>query len=72
MSCEAGVADPVGLWEGEAGKVTVPEAFDVAVPVEVRHEVALALRPSVLYGCARALRVGGWLVIVDEAYPPTL
>jgi hypothetical protein len=40
--------------------------------VEVLHEIAPTLRPSVLRGCARALRAGGWLVIVDETYPSTL
>jgi SAM-dependent methyltransferase len=40
--------------------------------VEVLHEIAPAIRPEVIRGCARALRPGGWLVIVDETYPSTL
>lgn len=69
---EAGVADRVEIREGEVGDVTPPGTFDVTVMVEVLHEVAPALRPRVLQGCARALCPGGWLVILDETYPSTL
>jgi hypothetical protein len=40
--------------------------------VEVLHEISPTLRPDVLQSCARSLRTGGWLVIVDETYPATL
>ncbi len=69
---EAEVAERVELWEGEVGKIASPGSFDVAVMVEVLHEVAPALRAKVVQGCARALRPGGWLVILDETYPSTL
>ena len=53
-------------------EVAPPAAFDVAVMVEVLHEISPALRAHVLGGLARALRPGGWLLIVDETYPSTL
>ena len=40
--------------------------------VEVLHEIAPAIRPGVVAAFGRALRSGGWLVIVDETYPTTL
>jgi hypothetical protein len=40
--------------------------------VEVLHEIGPQIRPAVVAACARALRSGGWLVIVDETYPSTL
>ena len=47
-------------------------SFDVAMMIEVLHEIAPALRQAVMNGCAQALRPGGWLVIIDETYPSTL
>jgi hypothetical protein len=38
----------------------------------VLHEIAPPIRQGVLDGCARALRSGGWLPVVDESYPSTL
>jgi 2-polyprenyl-3-methyl-5-hydroxy-6-metoxy-1,4-benzoquinol methylase len=68
----AGIADRITILEGDVGTVVTEGAFDVVIMVEVLHEIAPEIRPSVVRGCARALRVGGWLVIVDETYPSTL
>lgn len=68
----AGLADRVSILEGDVASTVAPESFDVVVMVEVLHEIAPAIRPAVVNGCARALRHGGWLVIVDETYPATL
>lgn len=67
-----GLDDRVRILEGDVA-VAVPKAsFDVVVMVEVLHEIAPQIRPSVVQACARALRPGGWIVIVDETYPATL
>jgi SAM-dependent methyltransferase len=68
----AGLADRVQILEGDVASVAPAAAFDVVVMVEVLHEIAPEIRPRVLQACARALRPGGWLVIVDETYPATL
>ncbi len=68
----AGLDDRVRILEGDVA-IAVPEAsFDVVVMVEVLHEIAPQIRPSVVQACARALRPGGWIVIVDETYSATL
>jgi ubiquinone/menaquinone biosynthesis C-methylase UbiE len=69
---EAGVSRQVEIVEGDVASITPPSSFDVAVMVEVLHEVAPVHRPAVIKGCARILRPGGWLVILDETYPSTL
>lgn len=68
----AGLADRVTLAEGDVTSAVAKESFDVAIMVEVLHEIAPAIRPAVVRGCAGALRPGGWLVIVDETYPSSL
>ncbi|MEZ5649429.1 MAG: class I SAM-dependent methyltransferase [Burkholderiaceae bacterium] len=68
----AGVGDRVTILEGDVAQQAPADAFDVVVMVEVLHEISPALRAHVLGGCARALKPGGWLVIVDETYPSTL
>jgi cyclopropane fatty-acyl-phospholipid synthase-like methyltransferase len=47
-------------------------AFDAVVMIEVLHEIGPGIRPAVVAGAARALRPGGWMVIIDETYPTTL
>lgn len=69
---QAGLTERVQLLEGAVSQAVLPEAYDVVVMVEVLHEISPPLRPGVIQGCARALRAGGWLVIVDETYPATL
>jgi 2-polyprenyl-3-methyl-5-hydroxy-6-metoxy-1,4-benzoquinol methylase len=69
---KAGLTERVQILEGDVSSAVESETYDVVVMVEVLHEISSALRPGVLRGCARALRVGGWLVIVDETYPSTL
>lgn len=44
-------------------------SFDVAVMVEVLHEIGQDIRPAVVKDATRALGSGGWMVIVDETYP---
>ena len=47
-------------------------SFDAVVMVEVLHEIGKDIRPDVVKDSARALKAGGWMVIVDETYPSTL
>jgi SAM-dependent methyltransferase len=68
---QAGLAGRVTLIEGDIATAVPEAAFDVVVMVEVLHEIAPEIRPAVVRGCARALRPGGWLAIVDETYPST-
>lgn len=69
---DAGLQARVQILEGDVGTVVAPGSFDVAVMVEVLHEIDPGIRGEVLRSCARALRTGGWLVIVDETYPSNL
>jgi SAM-dependent methyltransferase len=46
--------------------------FDAVVMIEVLHEIAQGIRPAVVAGAARALKAGGWMVIIDETYPGSL
>lgn len=69
---EAGLEDRVTILAGEVATGVAEESFDVVIMVEVLHEIASTIRPGVVAGCARALRKGGWFVIVDETYPSTL
>jgi SAM-dependent methyltransferase len=69
---KAGLTERVQILEGDVSSIVEPETYDVVVMVEVLHEISPALRPGVLRGCAQALRIGGWLIIVDETYPSTL
>lgn len=69
---EAGVAERVDVLEGDVTQITAPNCFDAVVMVEVLHEIAPSARLGVLSACARALREGGWLVVIDETYPSTL
>lgn len=68
----SGLSNRVTLLAGDVASAVAPASFDVVVMVEVLHEIAPTIRPAVIGGCARALRRGGWLVIVDETYPTTL
>jgi SAM-dependent methyltransferase len=68
----AGFADRVAIVEGDVAVAVPRESFDVAVMVEVLHEIAPRIRPAVMQGIAGALRPGGWLVIVDETYPSSI
>ena len=65
----AGLDQRVSILEGDVGSVVDEGSFDAVLMVEVLHEIAPAIRPQVVAGCARALAPGGWLVIVDETYP---
>ena len=62
----------VQILEGDVGSVVSPESFDVVVMVEVLHEIDPGIRGEVVRSCTRALKTGGWLVIVDETYPSNL
>jgi SAM-dependent methyltransferase len=69
---QAGIADRVTLIEGDVGTAVAEASVDAVVMIEVLHEIAPAIRQQVIDGCHRALRSGGWLLIVDETYPSTL
>jgi ubiquinone/menaquinone biosynthesis C-methylase UbiE len=47
-------------------------SVDAVVMIEVLHEIAPQIRQHVISGCARVLKPGGWLLVVDETYPSTL
>ena len=68
----AGLEGHVDILSGDIATLAKPASFDVVAMIEVLHEIAPALRPGIIAGCARALRSGGWLVIIDETYPTTL
>lgn len=68
----AGLEARVQILEGDVGTVVAPESFDAVVMVEVLHEIEPGIRGDVVKSCARALKTGGWLVIVDETYPSDL
>jgi ubiquinone/menaquinone biosynthesis C-methylase UbiE len=69
---DAGLEDRVSILAGDVASAVAEGSFDVVIMVEVLHEIAPDIRLGVVTGCARALRKGGWLVIVDETYPSTL
>ncbi len=68
----AGLEGRVEAREGNVASVTRAGNFDVAVMVEVLHEISPKFRPAVVKEAGTALRPGGWIVIVDETYPGTL
>lgn len=67
----AGLEGRAQAREGTVAQATEAGSFDAVVMVEVLHEIAPAIRPGVVAESARALRSGGWMVIVDETYPAT-
>jgi len=69
---DADLDDRVTLLEGDIVEVVNEAEFDAVVMVEVVHEISPDIRPSVVKGCARALRQGGHFVTLDETYPSTL
>ena len=66
------VADRASAKLGTIEKIVGAGSVDAVVMIEVLHEIAQSIRPAVVEQCARALKPGGWLVIVDETYPSTL
>ncbi len=68
----AGLAGRVSVLEGDIGSQVDAESVDAVVMIEVLHEIGKAFRQQVIDGCFRALRAGGWLLIVDETYPGSL
>lgn len=69
---QAGLSERVTLVSGDVGEAVEAGVADAVVMIEVLHEIASQIRGRVISGCARALKSGGWLVIVDETYPSTL
>lgn len=69
---DAKLADRVSARIGAVQDVVEPGSVDAVVMIEVLHEIAQPLRPTVVQQCARALKPGGVLLIVDETYPSTL
>ncbi len=68
----AGIDDRVTLISGDLATEVPAQSVDTVVMIEVLHEIGQAIRQSVINACHRALRPGGWLLIVDETYPETL
>lgn len=66
---EAGLSERVRIVEGDLASAVTAQTVDVVLMVEVLHEIDAPIRPALLTACARALKPGGWLVIVDETYP---
>jgi 2-polyprenyl-3-methyl-5-hydroxy-6-metoxy-1,4-benzoquinol methylase len=69
---EAGLGARVEVRQGTPEAVLEPASVDACVMIEVLHEIAPALRPTLVRTAAAMLRPGGWMVIVDETYPSTL
>lgn len=69
---KAGVAGRVSLIEADIAEAVDADSIDAVVMIEVLHEIDPRFRQSVVDGCHRALRPGGWLLIIDETYPSTL
>ncbi len=69
---KAGIADRAQARQGTVGQAVTPASVDAVAMVEVLHEIAPHIRPSVIQESAAALKPGGWMVIVDETYPSTL
>jgi 2-polyprenyl-3-methyl-5-hydroxy-6-metoxy-1,4-benzoquinol methylase len=69
---DTGFDSRVHARHGTVAEATEPGTFDVAVMVEVLHEIAPHIRPQVVKEGAAALKAGGWMLIVDETYPSTL
>ena len=69
---DAGLSQRVRVIEGDVAGVGAPASFDAAVMIEVLHEIAPARRQPIVDACARLLKPGGWLLIVDETYPSSL
>ena len=69
---KAGLESRVEVHQGDIAAIAERESFDAAVMIEVLHEIAPALRAPIIGACAKVLRPGGWLVIIDETYPTTL
>ncbi len=69
---KAGVSDRVSLIEADIADAVDAETVDAVVMIEVLHEIDPKFRQSVIDGCYKALRSGGWLLIIDETYPSTL
>jgi SAM-dependent methyltransferase len=69
---EAAVSDRVEIIEGDIGAIAQANFVDLALMVEVLHEITPARRPGVIQECARVLRPGGWLILLDETYPSTI
>jgi SAM-dependent methyltransferase len=72
MIRKAALAGRVEVVAGDVASSVPAESFDAVVMIEVLHEIAPDIRQGVIDGCARALRAGGWLVVIDETYPSTL
>jgi SAM-dependent methyltransferase len=69
---KAGVAERAQARKGNVGSAVTPSSVDAVMMVEVLHEIAPGIRPSVISECVAALKPGGWMLIVDETYPSTL
>jgi SAM-dependent methyltransferase len=67
---QAGLAGRISVHKEKVDDAAV--AFDAVVMIEVLHEIAPEMRPAVVAAAARTLKVGGWMVIIDETYPGTL
>lgn len=65
---DANLGDRVEARHGALADLSAG-SFDAAVMVEVLHEIGQEIRPAVVKDTARALKAGGWMVIVDETYP---
>jgi SAM-dependent methyltransferase len=69
---KAEIAKRAQVRQGTVGGAVAISSVDAVVMVEVLHEIAPKIRPSVMNECAAVLKPGGWMLIVDETYPSTL
>lgn len=68
---DAGLGERAEAKQGTLADVPA-QSVDAAVMVEVLHEIGQDIRPAVVKDAARALKPGGWMLIVDETYPSNL
>ncbi len=69
---KAGIADRVQLVSGRVEDAAQDLSVAAVVMIEVLHEIAPDIRPSVINACYRVLQESGWLLMIDETYPSTL
>ncbi|MBT4018171.1 MAG: class I SAM-dependent methyltransferase [Alphaproteobacteria bacterium] len=65
----AGMVGRVSAELVDGGDIGHENEFDLVTMFEVLHELPLAVRDQVMANCAKALKPGGKLLIIDETYP---
>lgn len=64
-----GLADRVEIQRKSGAAIDLESVIDLVTMIQVLHETPTGERDAVLGACARALKPGGHLVLVDEPMP---